>query len=67
MEQIRLAWRPDVVHLADVVKFSDEWTAATYETTKTLEIVLKAALAVYGPGSHWIERRTATDPFAKPP
>jgi hypothetical protein len=57
MQEIRLTWRPDVVHHTDVVRFSDEWVEATRETVTTMQIVVKAANEIYGIGSHWLETR----------
>lgn len=59
MQEIRLAWQPNVSHQTDVVQFSDDWVPASSETVATMELVLRAANDIYGAGTHWIEIREA--------
>lgn len=59
MTEIRLCWRPDIVHHEDTLRFSQEWLEATPKNRRAVELVLNVALDVYGPGSHWIEERDA--------
>lgn len=58
MLEIRLAWRPDVIHRTFApIGRSDVWTAATPRSRQVLDTTLQMALEFYGPHTHWIESR----------
>ena len=60
MMQIRLCWRPEVVHHEDRPNpCAGEWMDADFEGRRHMKIILESALEAYGPGSHWIEKRDA--------
>lgn len=61
-KQIRLNWASHIAHSIDVIEFSDEWQSATAESLKTMDIVVEAANAIYGPGTHWSEIREVGEP-----
>ncbi len=62
MMQIRLCWRPDVVHHEDRPNpCAGEWMDANFEGRRHMKIILESALEVYGPGSHWVEKRDVPD------
>lgn len=57
MIQIRLCWDPEVEHHTDVIHFSSEWIELDPRALTELEITVEAANHMYGPRTHWIERR----------
>lgn len=58
MHEIRLAWKPEVIHRTFAsVGMSDRWAVANPRSIQALEDVLRIALDFYGTDSHWIEKR----------
>jgi alkanesulfonate monooxygenase SsuD/methylene tetrahydromethanopterin reductase-like flavin-dependent oxidoreductase (luciferase family) len=58
MPEIRLCWRPEIVHYGDdPTRHSGAWLVATPESRSDIEIIMASANEVYGAGSHWIEER----------
>lgn len=60
MIEIRLAWSIDA-HAAPTEQphYAGKWMAATFENRRILRIILKSSLEIFGPGTHWIEKRRA--------
>ena len=57
MTEIRLCWTPEVEHRTDVPPFSSEWVELTASALAEFEIIIEVANGIYGPSSHWLERR----------
>ncbi len=60
MIEIRLEWSVDThTEPSEQPRYAGKWMPATFENRRILRIILESSLEVFGPGTHWIEKRRA--------
>ena len=60
MREIRLCWAPDVEHEPrGVFRDGGFWYSDYDEPRRALTLIINTKNAQHGPGSHWIEKRSA--------
>lgn len=61
MLQLRLCWNDDVRRLKAESERGSAWAPASEELRHYFEAMVQAGNAVFGPGTHWLEQRHASE------
>lgn len=57
MIEIRLHWKPEILHVREEILSLLEWQERSNVSVLLLQSMVKAGNAIHGPGTHWIESR----------
>ena len=57
MKEIRIRWRPNVVHRDDEPGDVSLWQPYTPQALRELQLIVDAANEVHGEATHWVEER----------
>jgi uncharacterized protein (TIGR02246 family) len=66
MLQVRLCWNDDVRRLKAESERGSSWAPASEDLLNYYEAMVQAGNTVFGPGTHWLEQRQASDVSPSP-